>query len=179
MVSLTPTEKGAAAELAIAYHAARLGIVALRPMVEGRRYDLVLDTGDRLWRIQCKWGRLTKGVIVVPTGTCRHTPNGYLRTTYSSSEIDGVAVYCPDPERCYFVPIAEVEGKSTLYLRLDPAANNQRAYVTMARDYPLGAIAQLGERVTGSHEVAGSSPASSTYSPTARFGASPQSCSSR
>ena len=31
----------------------------------------------------------------------------------------------------------------------------------LGEDHRLGAIAQLGERVTGSHEVAGSSPASS------------------
>jgi hypothetical protein len=36
MHQLTSTEKGATAELAIAYHAARLGTVVLRPMVEGR-----------------------------------------------------------------------------------------------------------------------------------------------
>jgi hypothetical protein len=32
----------------------------------------------------------------------------------------------------------------------------------MAARYRLGAVAQLGERVTGSHEVVGSSPISST-----------------
>jgi hypothetical protein len=165
MGGLTPTEKGAIAELAIAYHAARLGIVALRPMVEGRRYDLVLDTGDRLWRVQCKWGRVSNRVIVAPTGTCRHTPNGYPRTTYSASEIDGIAAYCAETEARYFVPIGELEGKRALYLRLEPAANNQRAYVKMATDYPLGAIAQLGERLHGMQEVAGSSPASSIDDP--------------
>jgi hypothetical protein len=162
MLQLTSTEKGATAELAIAYHAARLGIVALRPMVEGRRYDLVLDTGARLWRVQCKWGRVRNGVVVVTTGSCRHTPRGYVKTTYSGSEVDGIGVCCLERDECYFVPIADAEGKSALRLRLDPAANNQQACVKMARDYPLGAIAQLGERVTGSHEVAGSSPASST-----------------
>jgi hypothetical protein len=34
----------------------------------------------------------------------------------------------------------------------------------MAAQYRLGAVAQLGERVTGSHEVVGSSPISSTPS---------------
>jgi hypothetical protein len=34
----------------------------------------------------------------------------------------------------------------------------------MAARYRLGAVAQLGERVTGSHEVVGSSPISSTPS---------------
>ena len=49
-----------------------------------------------------------------------------------------------------------------MYLRVAPAANNQKTAVNYADQYDFGAIAQLGERVTGSHEVAGSSPASST-----------------
>jgi hypothetical protein len=60
----------------------------------------------------------------------------------------------------------------------------------MAGEYPLGAVAQLGERVTGSHEVRGSSPLSSiaqcrsapaygVADSIARAGTSPQSCSRR
>ena len=61
-----------------------------------------------------------------------------------------------------FVPIADVDGQGYLHLRLAPARNNQELLVHWASEYRLGAIAQLGERVTGSHEVGGSSPPSST-----------------
>jgi hypothetical protein len=46
--------------------------------------------------------------------------------------------------------------------RLAPARNNQKIGVTMADDYRLGAVAQLGERLAGSQKVRGSSPLSST-----------------
>ena len=49
-----------------------------------------------------------------------------------------------------------------VHLRLAPARNNQASFVHWASEYRHGAIAQLGERVTGSHEVGGSSPPSST-----------------
>jgi hypothetical protein len=62
----------------------------------------------------------------------------------------------------YYLPIEAVAGRSGIQLRVGPAANNQEAAINFAADYDSGAIAQLGERVTGSHEVAGSSPASST-----------------
>jgi hypothetical protein len=39
------TWKGAIAEAAITAVAVELGFVVLRPLVEGRRYDLVIDTG--------------------------------------------------------------------------------------------------------------------------------------
>ena len=50
---MTTTQIRAIAEAAITYHATMLGIVVLEPLTEGRRYDLVLDTGDLLLRTQC------------------------------------------------------------------------------------------------------------------------------
>jgi hypothetical protein len=46
------------AEAAITAAAIELGLVVLRPFPEGRRYDLVIDNGARLLRVQCKRGRL-------------------------------------------------------------------------------------------------------------------------
>src|SRR3954466_7165790 len=93
------TLKGAIAEAAIAMAATKLGFVVLRPMTEGRRYDLVIDTGPRLLRVQCRWARRTGNVLVVKTSTQRLTPNGYVRTTYCTEEIDGIA-YCDELKRC-------------------------------------------------------------------------------
>ena len=156
------TLKGAIAEAEITAEAVRRGVVVLKPLVEGRRYDLVFDTGEKLMRVQCKWASRRRGVLAVQLGGCRHTPHGYVRSTYDASEVDAIAVYSPDTDRCYLLPIADVAGRRTVHLRLEPAANNQEVAIKYAAQYEFGAIAQLGERVTGSHEVAGSSPASST-----------------
>ena len=162
---LTSGQKGAIAEAEIAAAAIRHGMTVLRPLNEGRRYDLALDTGTQILRVQCKWAPRKGDVIVVCARTSRFTPSvGYVRTTYDPQEIDGVAVYCPDVDECFFIPIAEMAGRGYIDLRLAPARNNQHALVTMADDYDLGAIAQLGERLHGMQEVAGSSPASSTPS---------------
>ena len=80
-MDLTTNQKGAIAEAEISAAAIRLGHFVLRPTPEGRRYDIVLDIGPRLLRVQCKWGRLGRDVIVARTSTCRLTPSGYLRTT--------------------------------------------------------------------------------------------------
>ena len=160
-------------------------------MVEGGRYDLILDVGNTLLRTQGKWANREGDVVIVRGRTCRHTPRGYVRTRYSEAEIDGIAAWCPETDDCYFVPTAEIAGRAAFSLRLAPARNNQELLYTGRRSTGLGAIAQLGERWHGMPEVVGSSPSSSTsegpplsgpsssYSPTARRGASPQSCSSR
>jgi PD-(D/E)XK endonuclease len=84
-----------------------------------------------------------------------------VRTTYDASEVDAIGVYCPELEACYLLAIAESDGQGYAHLRLSRTRNKQRGAIRMAGAYRLGAIAQLGERVSGRHEVAGSSPASS------------------
>lgn len=154
------------AEAAIALEAIRYGIQVLKPVAEHCRYDLALDTGDRIWRVQSKWGKLDSkaGVVRVRVGSSRHTPAGYVLTTYSAEEVDAIAVYCHDLGEVFLVPIAVAEGKRQLHLRTESPRNGQRACINLAGEYQLGAIAQLGERSAGSRKVAGSSPASSTPS---------------
>ncbi len=164
----TNNQKGAVAELEIAVAAARLGIPVLKPLSEHGRSDLALEVGHRLWRVQCKWGRLneSRDVVIVKLGGSRCSPTGYGRTTYSEHEVDFIGAYCGELDRAFLLPIALCADRAEIWLRLSAPRNNQRACINLARhfDFP-GAIAQLGERVTGSHEVAGSNPASSTSPP--------------
>ncbi len=163
MGEMTTNQMGAIAEAAFTAAAIRLGYFVLRPTPEGRRYDLVLDLGHRLLRVQCKWARREKNVIVVRARTSRFTPTaGYLRTTYTAAEIDALGIYCPDLEECFLVPIEDFEGQGFLHLRVGPTHNGQRGGCRLASQYRLGAVAQLGERVSSTHEATGSSPVSST-----------------
>lgn len=161
--TLTPTEKGGIAELAIAAKAAALGIQVLRPMTEGLRYDLAFDLGGPIQRVQCKWARLVRGAVEIRGNTCRSSPaRGYIRGTYAAHEVDLIAAYCDELDRVYVVPIAQIAGRNLLHLRVAPARNNQSRLVHWAAQYELGAIAQLGERRHGMAEVEGSSPSGST-----------------
>jgi hypothetical protein len=107
---------------------------------------------------------LVGDVIRIWLKTSRHTPrNGYVITTYDNTEVDAVAAYCPELDRCYLLPISLVGGRKSIYLRVGPPRNNQRLGLKWADAYEFpGAIAQLGERRHGMAEAAGSSPASST-----------------
>ena len=159
-----PNHKGNVAELAIAKEAASLGLSVLKPLTEHERYDLVIGVADCLLRVQCKWGAYRGGVITVRLNSSYHSPTrGYVKGTYTTSEIDLFGVYCQELNRCYLLPMDLIAGQGTLHLRLEPAKNNQRAALNWAADYEFrGAIAQLEERLTGSQKVVGSSPTSST-----------------
>jgi hypothetical protein len=165
-MELTSNTKGLVAELEIELAATRLGVPVLKPQ-EHARCDLAFDLGGRVWRVQCKWGRLSadREVVVVDTGATRRLADGYLRTTYDESEIDLFGVYCGELDRCFLLPASVGAGKHRQHLRLTPARNRQRACITLAEDFAFeGAVAQLGERRHGMAEVRGSIPLSSTSS---------------
>jgi hypothetical protein len=163
---LSSNKKGAIAELAIAAQASKLGIDVYRPIVEGGRYDMIFDVRGQLLRIQCKWALRRGDVVSVILYTSRRAPGGgHIRTPYSVDEIDAVAAYCAELDRCYLLPVSLIARRKQLHLRLAPARNSQRRRLNFAELYELsGAIAQLGERLRGTQEAAGSSPASSTVS---------------
>ena len=164
---MTSNRKGAIAEAAIALEAIRLGIPVLKPVAEHGRYDLGFEVGGRILRVQCKWGALDNaaGNIRVSLQCSWLSPRGYVRSYYSEDEIDLVAVYCGELDRCYLLPSALVAGRREIHLRVSPARNAQRACINAATEFELsGAIAQLGEHLRGTQGVAGSSPASSTPS---------------
>jgi hypothetical protein len=164
-VEWTPNQKGAIAEAAVALGATRAGIPVFKPIFEDRRYDFVFEAPTGLLRVQVKWARERRGAVLVIARTSRIVTGGrFERTTYSTDEVDAVAVYCPDTECCYFIPIFDIPASGCMSLRLTQAKNNQLKGLHSAAEYELnlGAIAQLGERRHGMAEVVGSSPTSST-----------------
>jgi len=136
---LTTDQKGAVAELAIAHAAAELGVGLFKPLTDGERYDLVFDLRPRLVRVQCKWANKCGGAVVVRCYSCRRNPARMLIRTYSEREVDAVAAYCPETDRCYLLPPTLFAGTRQVHLRVDPSRNNQRSKINWARDFELGA----------------------------------------
>lgn len=137
---LSTDQKGAIAELAIALRAVELGIDVYRPMAEGGRYDLIFDLGQRLLRVQCKWATKHAAVVLVRCRRCRRTRDGILHRGYEQHEIDGVAAYCAELDRCFFLPVDQIAGRKAIHLRLGPARNNQSQLVNWADDFRLESL---------------------------------------
>jgi hypothetical protein len=167
---MTTDQKGAIAEAAIAFEAMKLGIGVFRPMGD-ERYDLIFDTRPQLLRVQCKWATRYDDVVVVRCYSCRRAREGLRKKVYSRDEVDGIAAYCLELNRCFFFSAEAFHLKSQFQLRLAPTRNNQRLGINWADDFDLaatlrphqGAVAQLGERMPGRHEVTGSSPVGSIF----------------
>jgi hypothetical protein len=168
---LTTDQKGVLAEQAIAFEALKLGTGVLQPLGD-ERYDLILDVRPQLLRVQCKWATHRGDVVLIRMRRCRRGSKGLIHRGYEAAEIDAVAAYCHDLDRCFLLPLELSVQRAAIQLRLRPCRNNQSVGVHWARDYELGAtlarlqgpIAQLGERLSGTQEVGGSIPPGSIRS---------------
>jgi hypothetical protein len=99
------------------------------------RYDLAIDDGGRLLRVQCKTGRIRGGCIVFPTcSSLAHRKPGTYPAYHDQADFFGV--WCPATKTAYLVPVAEV-GDSMGSLRIKPTKNRQATGIRWAKDYEL------------------------------------------
>jgi hypothetical protein len=155
---MTTDQKGAIAEAAITLEALKLGVEVYRPVAQGGRFDMILLVGRRLVRVQCKWATRHGELVLVRCYSNRRARTGLVRRLYTAQEIDAFAACCLELDRCFFMPIERFPTHE-IRLRLSAPRNNQRRGINWADDYDFaatlathrGAVAQLGERVAGSH----------------------------
>jgi PD-(D/E)XK endonuclease len=132
---MTTDQKGAIAESAVVHAAVKLGIGVSKPLTDGERYDLVFDLRPRLLRVQCKWAMQCEDVVRVRCYSSRRSRERFLRRCYTSQEVDAIAAYCPDLNRCYFLPASVVDGRAELSLRFGSAKNGQEAGIRWAHEF--------------------------------------------
>jgi hypothetical protein len=105
---LKTKEKGELAELAFLHKAASLGFGVARPHGDSERYDFILDSGERFWRVQVKsiFG-LVEGMY-------------WLRSThgdkipYTAKEIDFLVAYIATEKVWYVIPVDCVPASAVL-----------------------------------------------------------------
>src|SRR5680860_1436131 len=101
-------------------------------MFEGGRYDLIFEVGSTLMRIQCKWARREGEVVVVRCYSCRRGRDGMIVRKYTAAEVDAIAAYCPQTDRCYLLPTSLFCSRRLVHLRIAPSRNNQRSGINWA-----------------------------------------------
>lgn len=106
------------------------------PMVESR-YDLILDDGKKLWRVQVRYcdtqnSKGSEGYSVKLFSECRN--NGY-KNSFSREEIDVILAYLPSVDEVIWIgPELFEKNKRYLTVRSVPPKNNQKKGVTMIQD---------------------------------------------
>ena len=138
-----PKDVGDRTTLAVMFALREVGYEISVPFGENTRYDLVIDDGVRLSRVQCKSGRLRGGAVrwAACSSYAHHSSSREPRRDYIG-QIDFFGIYCPATERVYLVPIEDVPVKREGALRVDPPKNGQRKFIREAAKYELGRVAR-------------------------------------
>lgn len=106
--------------------------IVLLPFGDNKRYDLAVDIGNKIIRIQCKTARVRGDVIKFKTCSVVKGEGGkYFTTKYSASDIDYFMVYAPELHKIY---ILTPEDKFEVYLHItepkhkDPKVRMAKAF---------------------------------------------------
>jgi hypothetical protein len=115
-----PKAIGDRSTLAIMLALKDAGYALLLPFGENTRYDLVIDDGNGLRRVQCKTGRLRDGAIRFATCSAygHHRNPATARRSYTG-QIDAFAIHCPETGGVYLVSIDDLPVKAQGTLRIN------------------------------------------------------------
>lgn len=135
-VMVTSNWKGQLAVSKAEVRAMEKGLIPSRPLMDCR-YDMIVDDGSKLWRVQVKYANgkpsNTEGAVIAKlsyeTRGRRHV------YTYHNNEIDALVVYIPKLDKLCWFPVELCEGKHTLSVRIKNTDNNQYRKVIYAHDY--------------------------------------------
>ncbi len=124
-----PKRWGEVGELALMHVASLLGFGVLKPHGDSMRYDLVFDSGRRLWRIQLK-STWVKGVLGYTVAATWHSATQTV--PYDAGDIDFLVAYLQPEEAWYVIPVTAFAPRKRL--RFYPEGRNPRARYEKYRD---------------------------------------------
>jgi hypothetical protein len=116
---LSGKAKGELGELAFSHKAASLGFGVAKPHGDNERYDFILDSGERLWRVQVKSTCCARG------GGYRAWARGSNDSPYTAAEIDFLVVYVVPLDIWYVIPVKVVT--TLLWLGFFPSGCKRNA----------------------------------------------------
>jgi hypothetical protein len=133
-------DKGNLSEARILAAFVSAGYYVSIPFGSGHKYDFVADDSTRLFRVQCKTGRIKNGALIF--NAYSQSGNGSVKADYRGLA-DLFAVLNPNDGMVYLIPVDDV-GMTEVTLRLVPTANNQTRGVRWAEYYLLKPVALSG-----------------------------------
>ena len=109
-----PKRTGELSEAAFMLKARTLGFNPAKPWGDSERYDFILDTGPRLWRVQLKCTEVlrARGYDIQPI----YSTYGKGKITYTAEDIDVLIAHIIPPDTWYVIPIAAIAHSTSLRL---------------------------------------------------------------
>ena len=136
-------DRGDETEAAIIHRLIAEGYSVSVPFGDNDKYDIIVDSGENLYRIQCKTAWQNKDETIRFNTHSQTTKNGeYHENTYRD-QIDAFVVRYPDTDTLYWIPVSAATEQK-MELRFTAAIDHPS--INWAEDYEFdGTIpTQLG-----------------------------------
>jgi PD-(D/E)XK nuclease superfamily protein len=109
----TLKQRGELAEMGFMFKAAGLGFGVAKPWGDSERYDYILDSGKRLWRVQVKSTYVERGHCY-RVHACADTAG--KKRPYTAKQIDFLVAYIVAEDSWYVIPVGAFAPLITLKL---------------------------------------------------------------
>jgi hypothetical protein len=121
---ISPKRLGEIAEAAFLWKAERLGFSVAKPWGDSEKYDYIVDSGQRLWRVQLKSTAALhgRGCEVQPV----YSVYGEGKAAYRPDEIDVLAAYIFPKDTWYLIPIEDFAPAKNLRFYPDISCRHAR-----------------------------------------------------
>jgi PD-(D/E)XK endonuclease len=116
-------QQGDIAELKFMLLNQELGYVVSKPFGDNAKYDMIVDTGDNLERIQVKSTKRRDTSSGMDCYNCVVCSGSDSKQRYLEEDIDYVAIFVIPENAWYKIPIKEINGKT---IKLYPHRKSQR-----------------------------------------------------
>jgi hypothetical protein len=124
---MTSKQRGELAEMMFMVKAAQKGFATAKPYGDSRRYDFIVDVGQRLWRVQVKSSSAKQyGSYMV---NLQRNLNGEV-VFYDAAEIDFVVALVLPCDAWFVIPVEAIYGRKTakMCLRGNPRSGKLGKY---------------------------------------------------
>lgn len=111
-----------------------LDYICSLPHGDSARYDLIIDDGEKLQKVQIKTGCVRKGCVLFRASNHNRIGKGGYRKRDYINDIDLFAVYVPELDKFYLIPVEEA-GTTIKSLRL--ISSSRRSKISYAVDYEI------------------------------------------
>jgi len=125
------SDKGSIGELRVAADLILKGYNVFYPASSTSPFDLLVYKDGEYKRLQVKYRKIRNGVI--PTTVERHSISLNKIKAVKNDFMDVLAMYCPDTDKCYYIP--QTEMNKCVSLRVEPTKNGQIKGIRMAEDF--------------------------------------------
>ena len=136
-VYMNTKHKGEISEAAVVLRFLETGKFVSKPVGENQKYDLLIDDGKKISRIQVKTAKVREGYLDASSSSTTLKDGKYTRTIYNDLDIDFFAVYSPELKKVYLVPVDTNGCRTTIRLRLEMPKNGQIQSIKWAKDFEV------------------------------------------